>query len=456
MKTILWITALVLVLGSLVAGNALAEVGENDKPLVSVTPYLGHGNWDTDLNVDDSFIYGGRAAFHFLRWLSVEGSYGRSSSSFSDRDWDVDMTHMGVDLVAELFPNRKFNPYVTAGWAQLNHDGERWETEYLNGWEAGVGAKIRLGGDNANYRALRIEVRDVVSDFSEVFANHGDSKHNILTTVGLQFAFGKSSKDSDGDGVRDREDACADTPAGARIDASGCPTDSDGDGVYDGLDRCDGTPADARVDAHGCPMDSDGDGVLDGLDRCGDTPEGARVDASGCPTDSDGDGVFDGIDQCEGTESNLQVDMNGCPIAVTEIEEQLLDTGSISTSSIVFASGSADLDLKDTTQLDEVGEALSHWPELRIEIGGYTDSSGRDSFNQQLSEKRAQAVLDYLVANFPQIVPAQYSVVGYGEAQPVADNATAEGRAANRRVEFKVLNTEELKKQIEKRRMLER
>jgi len=196
--------------------------------------------------------------------------------------------------------------------------------------------------------------------------------------------------------------------------------------------------------------------VFDGIDQCADTPQGAIVDASGCPSDSDGDGVFDGIDQCEGTNPNLQVDMSGCPIAVTEIEEQLLDTGRISTNNIVFATSSHKLDTRDTNQLDEVGEALSNWPQLRVEIGGHTDSTGSESFNQQLSEKRAQSVLDYLVANFPKIVPVQYTVVGYGEAEPVADNATAEGRAANRRVEFKVLNNEELKKQIEKRRMLER
>ena len=396
MKKLIMIAALALLLGSVSYTTAIAKVGENDKPLVSVTPYLGYGNWDTDLQTDDSFVYGGRGAIHFLRWLSVEGTYGLSSTNNRAGTRDVDMTHMGVDLVAELFPSRKFNPYVTAGWAQLNHEAAGLEKEYLNGWEAGVGAKIRLGGDNASYRALRLEVRDVMSDFSEVFPNYGETKHSLIATAGLQFAFGKGSRDSDGDGVRDRDDACEGTPAGAMIDASGCPTDSDGDGV------------------------------------------------------------FDGIDQCEGTNPNLQVDMSGCPIAVTEIEEQLLDTGRISTNNIVFATSSHKLDTRDTNQLDEVGEALSNWPQLRVEIGGHTDSTGSESFNQQLSEKRAQSVLDYLVANFPKIVPVQYTVVGYGEAEPVADNATAEGRAANRRVEFKVLNNEELKKQIEKRRMLER
>ena len=91
-----------------------------------------------------------------------------------------------------------------------------------------------------------------------------------------------------------------------------------------------------------------------------------------------------------------------------------------------------------------------------VEIGGYTDSTGRAKFNQSLSERRAQSVLDYLTGNFPAIQGSQYTVVGYGEANPVANNETVEGRAANRRVEFKVLNTAALKKEIEKRRLLEK
>lgn len=456
MKTMLTIMALALMLGVVTTGQVLAATGDHDKPLVSVTPYLGYANWDTDLQLDDDLIFGGRGAIHFLSWLSLEGTYGYSNSSRVGDGLAVGMTHLGADLVAELRPTKRFNPYLTGGWAQFNHDPDVGEKQYLNGWEAGLGAKIRLGGDNASYRALRLDVRDVISDLSEAFPNYGDSKHSILATVGMQFAFGKSSRDTDNDGVRDKQDACPDTPAGAVIDETGCPVDSDGDGVFDGLDRCDGSPAGAVVDSHGCPLDSDGDGVFDGLDRCDGTPAGAVVDSHGCPRDSDGDGVFDGLDQCEGTQSNLQVDIHGCPIAVSEMEVQLLDTGNITTSNIVFATSSADLDLDHNQTLNQVGETLANWPELRVEIGGYTDSSGSASFNQKLSEKRAQAVLDYLVTHFPGIRASQYTAVGYGEANPVASNDTVEGRAANRRVEFKVLNTEELKHQIEKRRLLER
>ena len=81
---------------------------------------------------------------------------------------------------------------------------------------------------------------------------------------------------------------------------------------------------------------------------------------------------------------------------------------------------------------------LQKWSKLRIEISGHTDSQGLAESNRQLSEDRAQSVLNYLLRNFS-INSDQFSVRGYGEDQPIADNGTAEGRRANRRVEFRIL-----------------
>ena len=361
-------------------------------------------------------------------------------------------------MILSLMPRATINPYITGGWAQLNTKGD-WMTSgeaKLNGWEAGAGLKIRLGGDNVNRRDLRLEVRDVMNDLTAGFGNDGDMTHNLIVTAGLHFGFGQGSKDTDLDGVRDRDDLCSGTPAGAIVDASGCPSDGDNDGVLDGLDYCPDTPAGATIDASGCPSDSDGDGVLDGLDQCPDTPADAIIDASGCPSDSDGDGILDGIDQCPDTPSHLQTDEFGCPIAITETETELLDTGMIRTSQVTFDSGSDILQTKSFDELNKIGGTLINWPELRVEIGGHTDSQGSESLNQALSEKRAQAVLDYMNAQFPEINSSQYSVIGYGESLPVADNTSAEGRARNRRVEFKVLNAETIKRVIESQKLLER
>jgi len=440
-----------------VVSLAAAGIDDKDKPIISLTPYAGGGLWSDEIGLDNSFIYGGRGALHFTRALALEGTYGRSAADRTSDSVGVDLDHYGLDLVWDLTPGSSVTPYLTGGWAQLDYNAEASDrTQVLNGAEFGLGLKARLGGSNGNYRALRLDVRDVVSNLTPFFQTDDSNTHNIVATLGIQFAFGKTSRDSDNDGVRDNDDACPNTPVGALIDATGCPTDGDGDGVYDGLDTCEGTPAGAVVDNSGCPRDSDGDGVYDGLDKCTNTPEGAMIDKTGCPIDSDGDGVYDGLDKCPDTATNLQVDREGCPIAVTETEVQLLDTGSITTSSIVFASGSAKINVAQSAILAEIGETLSRWPELKMEIIGHTDNTGSSAFNQKLSGQRAQAVLDYLRLNYKGIDTSKYIATGMGEDSPIVSNDTKEGRQANRRVELKVLNPEELKRVIEHRKMLER
>jgi OOP family OmpA-OmpF porin len=137
---------------------------------------------------------------------------------------------------------------------------------------------------------------------------------NFGASLGMSVMLGsKPILDADGDGVLDNRDRCPDTPAGASVDARGCPSDSDGDGVPDGVDRCPTTVAGAAVDERGCSQDSDGDNIPDGLDRCPDTPPGVLVDPRGCPKDSDGDGIPDGLDRCSDTPRGATVDALGCP-----------------------------------------------------------------------------------------------------------------------------------------------
>lgn len=168
------------------------------------------------------------------------------------------------------------------------------------------------------------------------------------------------------------------------------------------------------------PADSDGDGVPDTLDRCPNTPKGVKVDASGCPLDSDADGVPDYLDQCPGTPPGLKVDASGC-----EIEELVL-TG------VTFDTDSAHLTAESAVVLDKVVAVLQQRPNAHTEIHGYTDSRGADAYNQRLSERRAAAVVQYLVERG--IAGPNLSARGFGKANPVAGNDTMEGRAKNRRV----------------------
>lgn len=134
--------------------------------------------------------------------------------------------------------------------------------------------------------------------------------------------------DSDGDGVRDQDDSCPDTPEGVTVGASGCeiiePTDSDGDGVLNADDACPDTPANVVVDSVGCAVigpageDDDDDNVDNSQDNCPDTPFGAAVDDNGCAPsqlDTDNDGVTDDIDACADTPSGVAIDAAGCPVS---------------------------------------------------------------------------------------------------------------------------------------------
>ena len=230
--------------------------------------------------------------------------------------------------------------------------------------------------------------------------------------------------DTDADGVKNYKDDCRGTAAGGIVDDRGCEVDSDGDGLVDRLDECPGTTPGARVDARGCEIDSDGDGVPDSRDRCPGTPAGAKVDEHGCELDSDGDGVVDSIDRCPNTPKGTPVDNYGCALATEYKLEQ-----------VNFEFDSARLTAGSTAMLDEGVKILKRHSDLKVEIAGHTDSQGAEEYNQGLSERRAQAVADYLIGHGAN--GSNITVKGYGEGQPVADNGTKEGRAANRRVELR-------------------
>jgi OOP family OmpA-OmpF porin len=112
----------------------------------------------------------------------------------------------------------------------------------------------------------------------------------------------------------------------------------------------------------------------------------------------------------------------------------------LKTRKINFEPGSDKPDAEATGILDDIANVLRQCEALKMEIGGHTDSQGREEMNQALSQRRAQAVLNALRER--QVLTASFSAKGYGESQPIADNDTAEGRDANRRIEIKLIRPE--------------
>lgn len=106
---------------------------------------------------------------------------------------------------------------------------------------------------------------------------------------------------------------------------------------------------------------------------------------------------------------------------------------------ITFAPGSANIEASAADTIDEIAEIMKDCADVRMEIQGYTDSQGREEMNLALSQSRAQAVLNALLTR--RILTTNLTAKGYGEADPIADNGSEEGREANRRIEFRLLDT---------------
>jgi OOP family OmpA-OmpF porin len=437
------LAALVGGAGLAVPGRVLAEV---EGPQLVFSPHAGGFLWTGDappFRTDPAA--GLRLALMPWAHLGVEGSLDLVPTRDQGGRFHR-LAHLSAGALVSLRPYDRFDPYLGVGLSRLHVDRPGVGEEDWNGLEAAAGVRMRLVAAEGRRVDLRVDLRRLLLDRPDPPDGADASPSAWALSVGFAFRMGGPEADGDRDGVPDRDDDCPRTPYLAEVDGRGCPGDEDRDGIFDGLDQCPGTPAGVQVDALGCPTDRDGDGVFDGPDRCPDTPAGLPVDASGCPTDEDGDGVYDGLDQCPGTPAGVVVDRWGCPVPTSPKEIELLDTGLLRLDTVHFESAKAELKPESFGALREVGEILVRWPNLRIEIAGHTDSRGDEDFNQQLSEERARTVFRWLLAAFPAIDSTQYEVRGYGESRSIATNDTAEGRARNRRVEFRVLNREVLER----------
>ncbi|MBA0885378.1 OmpA family protein [Flavobacterium undicola] len=290
------------------------------------------------------------------------------------------------------------------------------------------------------------------TSYKKAFESDNDPlvRSHFQHTAGIVFKFG--GKDTDGDGIYDKDDACPEV-AGLK-QFNGCP-DTDGDGIIDSNDAC---PEVAGLAAfNGCP-DTDGDGVADKDDACPDVAGLASL--KGCP-DADKDGIADKDDKCPnvaGPKENAgcpwpDTDKDGvadkddaCPEVAgpasnkgcPEVTPEAMDELKSQARFIYFNSGKATFKDSDVPKrLDAMAALLKNYANSEFLIEGHTDSDGSDAFNQKLSENRADAVKNALLERG--ISSSKLKSVGYGETMPVATNKTAAGKALNRRTEVKLI-----------------
>ena len=262
---------------------------------------------------------------------------------------------------------------------------------------------------------------------------------------GFEDKDGCPEDDNDKDGVKDLADKCPNIPEDldGYEDADGCPEDdNDKDGIKDVDDKCPNEPEDmdGYEDLDGCPeLDNDDDGIPDATDKCPNEPEDldGYEDQDGCPEfDNDQDGIKDTLDKCPNQAETLNgfEDEDGCPDAIIlkKDERIVLDN-------IYFKTGKAELTTGSFPTLNKVKRIFIDNPNIVIQIEGHTDSQGSAAYNLKLSQKRAEAVFRYLIEQL-YIERSHIKAVGFGEEIPVASNKSREGRAKNRRIEFRVIS----------------
>jgi MYXO-CTERM domain-containing protein len=314
---------------------------------------------------------------------------------------------------------------------------ERFNRDYL---EALGGASVAVGRSAVVFGAAGVGLRE------------GFGTPDWRALVGVRIGTGDREQplppapvdlDRDNDGVLDPNDRCIDQPGLAELD--GCPAqDRDSDGIADHVDGCPelAEDADGFQDGDGCPdPDNDGDTVLDVDDRCVNEP--GVVENAGCPdTDRDGDTVVDRLDNCPDEKGEPKY--QGCAakqlVTIGKDRLEILE-------SVYFQTNKATILAKSNKLLDNVAAVLGSHPSINLEIQGHTDDRGDAKYNKDLSQRRADAVVAYLVRKG--VAASRLKAVGYGEDQPVATNATNAGRTQNRRVVFQIVGGDGKVKSVE-------
>jgi len=259
---------------------------------------------------------------------------------------------------------------------------------------------------------------------------------------GYQDGDGCPEPDNDLDGFLDADDQCPidAEDADGYLDDDGCPDeDNDKDGIPDVDDRCpdEREDRDGHRDEDGCPeLDNDYDGINDNDDACPMSKEdvdGFR-DEDGCPEeDNDEDGIADIDDYCPNRKGGGGA--TGCPDDVKAVHR---GDKIVILEKIHFVTDSAVIVKESNTVLEAVRDVLLENPQLlKVHVEGHTDERATAAYNNQLSEKRASAVVKYLVKGG--VEESRLEAIGYGESRPLEDSKTKEGRALNRRVEFSII-----------------
>jgi|688.fasta_scaffold37621_3 outer membrane protein OmpA-like peptidoglycan-associated protein len=287
---------------------------------------------------------------------------------------------------------------------------------------------------------LGVQFKAKQGSFLHVFGTHNAEASKLTkmhTNFGISYSFPLKLKekkaialpiesvqaDQDDDGVSNDKDDCPERSG--LLKYKGCPVpDEDGDGINDENDKC--PDAEGTVQYRGCPVpDTDKDGIPDDQDKCPTIAGLARYNGCAIP-DTDKDGINDELDQCPaiaGVAGN-----NGC--------EDLQPKLNSIAAALKFEIGQVNINAKSLQGLDSLVQIMTLYPKTSLVITGHTDNTGTIKINNPLSLLRAKKVQSYLVKKG--LAENRTTLIGMADAQPIASNATKEGRTQNRRADLTI------------------
>jgi outer membrane protein OmpA-like peptidoglycan-associated protein len=287
---------------------------------------------------------------------------------------------------------------------------------------------------------LGVQFKAKQGSYLHVFGTHNAEASKLTkmhTNFGISYSFPLKLKekkaialpiesvqaDQDDDGVSNDKDDCPERSG--LLKYKGCPVpDEDGDGINDENDKC--PDAEGTVQYRGCPVpDTDKDGIPDDQDKCPTVAGLVRYNGCAIP-DTDKDGINDELDQCPaiaGIAGN-----NGC--------EDLQPKLNSIAAALKFEIGQVNINAKSLQGLDSLVQIMTLYPKTSLVITGHTDNTGTIKINNRLSLLRAKKVQSYLIKKG--LAENRITLIGMADAQPIASNATKEGRTQNRRADLTI------------------
>lgn len=390
-------------------------------------------------------------------------------------------------VVLSPFSFEKWNPFIYVGGGVVHYNmeeipGNRDPNVKTKGWAGyapgGIGLQFKLD-DHTSFEVsggFNYAFDDKINTITSNSQPNGTGKDAFWSFLaGLTVAGESGSADPDGDGLTNREekqlgtdkhnpdtdgDGLTDGDEVMKYKTSPLKADSDGDGLTDGQEvnqyRTDPNKADTDGDGLSdgdevmkyktdpLKADTDGDGLSDGQ-------EVTQYKTDPNKADTDGDGLSDGEEVMKYKTDPLKADTDGGTVndgqevanktnpldPSDDIPKKVIQVEvgkAIVLEGIVFKTGSANIEPASEEILEQAFNTLDQNKDLTVEIRGYTDNVGNEKANLRLSQRRADAVKAWLVKKG--IAANRIGSKGYGMANPIADNKTAEGRQKNRRIEF--------------------